>query len=69
MNIEYITLSTNCLRRLRISGYSLVDAEVLKEKYGLEFFKIKTDRKNNKLYIFKVINNGVLIFAKLKYSF
>jgi len=54
---------------LRISGYSLVDAEVLNEKYGLEFFKIKTDRKNNKLYVFKIINNGVLLFAKLKYSF
>jgi len=67
MNIERITLTRNCLKRLRISGYTLVDAVKLKEQYGIELDTTKNYLSNT--ITFKIVNIKVLTFAKIKYGF
>ena len=69
MKPEYITLSRECLRKLNISGYTLIDSVLLKEKYGIELFKTVSHSYGPDHFKFKILNLGTLTFAKIKYGF
>ena len=69
MKPEYITLTQECIQKLRISGFTLIDSVKLREKYGIELFESISSHCGTEKYIFKILNLGVFTFAKIKYGF
>ena len=63
-----VTFSTAIIKRIGITGFTLVDGEKLSEKYGLQLLETRSLTYEETTHTFLILNEKLFTFVRLKYG-
>ena len=63
-----VTFSTDIIKRIGITGFTLVDGEKLSKKYGLQLLETRSLTYEETTHTFLILNEKLFTFVRLRYG-